>query len=189
VVSQQNRVIVTRLRFRPSSRGRDLDRGQALHDQQRRGHPRDRTGVCAGHRHKGSVQAPPRSSSSSSRTRCRHSLTGRSSRSSGRRRSPISSRTSGRRKRSSPPTSTRSTSATAAYGIESAAQTYFGSEVNHTGCGTPSHQLCVQQLKPWEAALLAGIIQSPTAYDPANHPVRRWNAGMWCCARCSNRAT
>jgi len=58
-----------------------------------------------------------------------------------------------------------------AYGIESAAQTYFGSEVNHTGCGTPSHQLCVQQLKPWEAALLAGIIQSPTAYDPANHPV------------------
>jgi penicillin-binding protein 1A len=58
-----------------------------------------------------------------------------------------------------------------AYGIESAARTYFGADVNHLGCGTPQHQLCVEQLKPWEAALLAGIIQSPTAYDPANHPV------------------
>ncbi len=58
-----------------------------------------------------------------------------------------------------------------AYGIESAAQTYFGSDVNHLGCGTAGHQLCVQQLQPWEAALLAGIIQSPTAYDPANHPM------------------
>jgi penicillin-binding protein 1A len=28
----------------------------------------------------------------------------------------------------------------------------------------------VEQLKPWEAALLAGIIQSPTEYDPATHP-------------------
>ena len=57
-----------------------------------------------------------------------------------------------------------------AYGIEAAAQTYFGHEVNHLGCGTPGHQLCVQQLQPWEAALLAGIIQSPTGYDPVNHP-------------------
>jgi penicillin-binding protein 1A len=58
-----------------------------------------------------------------------------------------------------------------AYGIESAAQTYFGQDVNHLGCGAPGHELCVQQLQPWEAALLAGIIQSPTAYDPATHPV------------------
>jgi penicillin-binding protein 1A len=58
-----------------------------------------------------------------------------------------------------------------AYGIEAAAQTYFGQEVNHLGCGMPNHQLCVEQLKPWEAALLAGIIQSPTAYDPTAHPV------------------
>jgi penicillin-binding protein 1A len=57
-----------------------------------------------------------------------------------------------------------------AYGIEAAAQTYFGHDVNHLGCGTPNHQLCVEQLQPWEAALLAGIIQDPTAYDPANHP-------------------
>ncbi|HWX87706.1 MAG TPA: transglycosylase domain-containing protein [Solirubrobacteraceae bacterium] len=58
-----------------------------------------------------------------------------------------------------------------AYGIESAAQTYFGSDVNHLGCGTPGHRLCVQELEPAEAALLAGIIQSPTAYDPADHPM------------------
>jgi penicillin-binding protein 1A len=57
-----------------------------------------------------------------------------------------------------------------AYGIEAAAQTYFGQEVNHLGCGTPGKTLCVQQLKPWEAALLAGIIQSPSGYDPAIFP-------------------
>ncbi len=57
-----------------------------------------------------------------------------------------------------------------AYGIESAAQTYFGQEPAHLGCGTPDHELCVQQLQPWEAALLGGIIQDPTAYDPAEHP-------------------
>ncbi|HEY3866255.1 MAG TPA: transglycosylase domain-containing protein [Solirubrobacteraceae bacterium] len=57
-----------------------------------------------------------------------------------------------------------------AYGIEAAAQTYFGQEPGHQGCGTPGHELCVQQLQPWEAALLAGIIQSPTEYDPAEHP-------------------
>jgi penicillin-binding protein 1A len=58
-----------------------------------------------------------------------------------------------------------------AYGIESAAQTYFGRDVNHLGCGMPNHQLCVEQLQPWEAALLAGVIQSPSAYDPALHPM------------------
>ncbi len=58
-----------------------------------------------------------------------------------------------------------------AYGIEAAAETYFGHEPSHLGCGMPGHQLCVAQLKPWEAALLAGIIQSPTAYDPDAHPL------------------
>ncbi|HME03129.1 MAG TPA: transglycosylase domain-containing protein, partial [Solirubrobacteraceae bacterium] len=57
-----------------------------------------------------------------------------------------------------------------AYGIESAAQTYFGQEPDHLGCGTPGHKLCVEELQPWEAALLAGIIQSPTEFDPATHP-------------------
>src|SRR6202008_659552 len=58
-----------------------------------------------------------------------------------------------------------------AYGIESASQTYFGQDVNHLGCATPGHELCVQQLQPGAAELLAGIIQSPTEYDPATHPV------------------
>ncbi len=57
-----------------------------------------------------------------------------------------------------------------AYGIESAARTYFGSDVNHLGCGTLAHKQCVQELKPWEAALLAGIIQSPSFYNPVTKP-------------------
>ena len=57
-----------------------------------------------------------------------------------------------------------------AYGIEAAAQTYFGHDVNHEGCGTPKHALCVSELEPWEAALLAGMIASPTEYDPVTHP-------------------
>jgi penicillin-binding protein 1A len=57
-----------------------------------------------------------------------------------------------------------------AYGIESAARTYFGADVNHLGCGTLKHKLCVEELRPWEAALLAGIIKSPTYYDPVTNP-------------------
>jgi penicillin-binding protein 1A len=57
-----------------------------------------------------------------------------------------------------------------AYGIEAAAQTYFGQEPDHQGCGLPKHPLCVQELDPWEAALLAGIIQSPTGYNPLTQP-------------------
>ncbi len=57
-----------------------------------------------------------------------------------------------------------------AYGIEAAAQTYFSQEPDHQGCGLPGNPLCVQELKPWEAALLAGIIQSPTEYNPVSDP-------------------
>jgi penicillin-binding protein 1A len=57
-----------------------------------------------------------------------------------------------------------------AYGIEAAAQTYFGQQPEHRGCGLPGNPLCVQELKPWEAALLAGIIQSPTGYNPVLDP-------------------
>jgi penicillin-binding protein 1A len=58
-----------------------------------------------------------------------------------------------------------------AYGIESAARTYFGSDVNHLGCGTLGHRLCVEELQPWEAALLAAVIKSPTYYDPITNPL------------------
>src|SRR4051812_11310126 len=54
-----------------------------------------------------------------------------------------------------------------AYGIEAAARTYFG--WNHPGCGDPGHR-CASELLPWEAAMLAGIISSPTAWDPKTHP-------------------
>jgi penicillin-binding protein 1A len=54
-----------------------------------------------------------------------------------------------------------------AYGIEAAARTYFGDA--HPGCGTETEP-CAAVLEPWEAALLAGIIQSPSAYDPKIYP-------------------
>ncbi len=54
-----------------------------------------------------------------------------------------------------------------AYGIEVAARTYFG--WNHPGCGK-QEQPCAAELLPHEAAMLAGIISSPSAYDPAVHP-------------------
>jgi penicillin-binding protein 1A len=57
-----------------------------------------------------------------------------------------------------------------AYGIESAARTYFGQDVNHIGCGKPTRR-CAAELKPHEAALLAGIVASPTAFDPVADPV------------------
>jgi penicillin-binding protein 1A len=54
-----------------------------------------------------------------------------------------------------------------AYGIEAAARTFFGAA--HPGCGT-STSPCAAVLEPWEAAMLAGIISSPSAYDPKFFP-------------------
>ncbi|HEY6550762.1 MAG TPA: transglycosylase domain-containing protein [Solirubrobacterales bacterium] len=54
-----------------------------------------------------------------------------------------------------------------AYGIEAAARTYFGEA--HPGCGT-STEPCASVLEPWEAATLAAIIASPSAYDPKIYP-------------------
>lgn len=54
-----------------------------------------------------------------------------------------------------------------AYGIEAAARTYFGAA--HPTCGTEENP-CAALLTPAEAALLAGIIQSPSAWDPKVHP-------------------
>src|SRR6476661_2863349 len=56
-----------------------------------------------------------------------------------------------------------------AYGIESAARTYFGNEPDHQGCGTTGRP-CAKELKPEEAALLAGIVANPSAFDPVAHP-------------------
>jgi penicillin-binding protein 1A len=54
-----------------------------------------------------------------------------------------------------------------AYGIEAAARTYFGKA--HPGCGTRVEP-CASVLEPWEAATLAAIIASPSAYDPKIYP-------------------
>ena len=56
-----------------------------------------------------------------------------------------------------------------AYGIESAARTYFGREEHHDGCGTDERP-CAKELRAEEAAMLAGIIASPGAYDPVSRP-------------------
>ena len=56
-----------------------------------------------------------------------------------------------------------------ATGIEAAARTYFGSA--HPGCGQGDDaEPCASQLLPWEAALLAGMISSPSAYSPRANP-------------------
>jgi penicillin-binding protein 1A len=54
-----------------------------------------------------------------------------------------------------------------AYGIEAAARTYFGDA--HPGCGTATEP-CASVLEPWEAATLAAIIASPSAFDPKIYP-------------------
>src|SRR4051794_7648973 len=56
-----------------------------------------------------------------------------------------------------------------AYGIESAARTYF--YFNHDKCGDRQQPMCASVLEPQEAALLAGMVASPSAYDPVAHPV------------------
>ncbi|MBF6620755.1 MAG: penicillin-binding protein, partial [Patulibacter sp.] len=56
-----------------------------------------------------------------------------------------------------------------AYGVESAAKTYFGNRPAHEGCGMPQRP-CAQGLSPAESALLTAIIASPSMYDPATEP-------------------
>ena len=57
-----------------------------------------------------------------------------------------------------------------AYGIESAARTYFS--YNHDDCGgRKGEPPCASVLLPHEAALLAAMVASPSAYDPIQHPV------------------
>jgi penicillin-binding protein 1A len=55
-----------------------------------------------------------------------------------------------------------------AYGIEAAARTYFG--YKHPDCLVEGADPCANELAPEEAALLAGIISSPSAYSPRVNP-------------------
>ncbi|HEX6713111.1 MAG TPA: transglycosylase domain-containing protein [Thermoleophilaceae bacterium] len=54
-----------------------------------------------------------------------------------------------------------------AYGIESAARTYFGADAEYD----PHAAKRATNLAPWQSAYLAGMIASPSAYDPVQHPV------------------
>ena len=58
-----------------------------------------------------------------------------------------------------------------AYGIESAARTYFGND--HEGCETDKSRPCAAQLEPHEAALLAGVVASPERLRPDRAPQGR----------------
>lgn len=60
-----------------------------------------------------------------------------------------------------------------AYGIESAARVYFGKRHGWGtagGCGSTRANMCASQLTTPEAAFLAGIIQSPSRWDPIANP-------------------
>ncbi len=72
-----------------------------------------------------------------------------------------------------------------AYGIESAARVYFGSAHGYNAgdgpdqvpgaCGdptsvTPNRPECAKELTYWQAALLAGMVANPSAFDPILHP-------------------
>ncbi|WP_169449180.1 transglycosylase domain-containing protein [Patulibacter americanus] len=56
-----------------------------------------------------------------------------------------------------------------AYGVESAAKTYFGKTDAHRGCGPPEEG-CAKTLAPAESALLTAIIASPSRFDPVTEP-------------------
>lgn len=58
-----------------------------------------------------------------------------------------------------------------AYGIESAARTYFGKDPRMAGCGDRRSNPCAKRLSPAQAAFLAAIINSPSANDPVDFPV------------------
>ena len=95
-----------------------------------------------------------------------------------------------------------------AYGVEAAARAYFGDgdepeERANATKDTPGVTVAPttttpdenqdpdvresRVLSPAEAALLAGMISSPTMYDPIQHSVAARNRATWSCRACSTR--
>ncbi|CAN5522786.1 hypothetical protein BH20ACT18_BH20ACT18_09020 [soil metagenome] len=58
-----------------------------------------------------------------------------------------------------------------AYGVESAARTYFGTQDGERVCGAPGLPNCAPSLRPDQAALLAGVVASPARWDPVTNPI------------------
>ena len=121
--------------------------------------------------------------SSSSRTRSPRRPTGRSSRSCARRRSPTTSRASGRRTKILTEYLNSIYFGNGAYGAESAARVYFGKRHGYNpnarravpgrDAVTPRSARCASRLSPGEAALLAGMVANPSAFNPIAFPERR----------------
>ena len=68
-----------------------------------------------------------------------------------------------------------------AYGVESAARVYFGDRLGYDpsdpdsgGCGDPPLHSCASKLTPGEAALLAGMVANPSAFNPVAFPQAAW---------------
>jgi penicillin-binding protein 1A len=72
-----------------------------------------------------------------------------------------------------------------AYGVESAARVYFGRQLGYDAadptrgrCGNnprkPQLHTCALKLNPAQAALLAGMVANPSAFNPIAHPHAAW---------------
>ena len=78
-----------------------------------------------------------------------------------------------------------------AYGIESAARTYFGNEPDHLGCGGRRAALCAKELQPaggGAARRRSSPTRAPSTRSPTPRPRTR-AAQHRARARCSSRAT
>jgi penicillin-binding protein 1A len=73
-----------------------------------------------------------------------------------------------------------------AYGVESAARVYFGTQLGYDAadpaagrCGDDTGRSrlpsCASRLDPAQAALLAGMVANPTAFDPAYNAKAAWS--------------
>ena len=77
-----------------------------------------------------------------------------------------------------------------AYGIESAARTYFGNQPDHRAAARAAARCASSELEPDEAALLAGVVATPSGYDPVAHPQAAKRAAQpRAAATCATRAT
>ena len=181
----------TRTSRRSMQLRRHRDRGQALLQQLRRRPARHRARLRARTWSSSAARrAAPRSPSSSSRTRCRRRATAPSSRSCARPRSPTTSTRKWSKEKILTEYLNTIYFGNGAYGVESAARTYFGKRPQPRGLRRrASTAPCAKELQPWEAALLAGIIASPSALRPGRAPGRREAAPRPRAARtCSSRA-
>ena len=75
-----------------------------------------------------------------------------------------------------------------AYGIEAAAQTYFGQEPAHRGCGTPDHSSASNRCSRGRPRCWPGSSRTRRAMTRRPIRPRPRNAATSCCNRCTSRA-